>query len=85
MPGDDTVTFKDGRSFMDIINKFASEVPQGSIQTAKKVTKIDWSQLDNATIEINNGEDEAIRADYVIFTGSLGFLKENYMELFDPL
>ncbi len=84
LPGDDNVIFKNGHSFMDLIDKMASEVPEGAIKTSKRVTKIDWSKGEEVTLEVNNGKDDEIEADYVIFTGSMGFLKENYEELFEP-
>ncbi len=81
-PGDENVTFKDGHSFMDIIDMLMRMIPEGSIQTQKKATKIIWSK-NGAKVEVNNGE-YVVDADYVIFTGSMGYLKENHKSLFEP-
>ncbi len=83
LPGNDMVTFKGNHGFMDVLKHLAKDLPKDCIKFNSEVTKMTWGEH-SVKITVNGEEEEAIEADYCIFTGSLGYLKAKEEELFEP-
>ena len=61
---------------------FKNDIPDDKIVLTTPVTKIDYTDSNN--VEIVSRDGTKFLADIVIFTGSLGVLKEKGRDIFDP-
>ena len=80
--GNDEVPFKTGHKFEDLLQIFKNDIPYNKFVFETSVTKINYN--DTSDIQILSKDGTVFSADIVIFTGSLGILKENGRSLFDP-
>ena len=80
--GNQEVSFKKGNKYEDLLQIFRNDIPHNRIIFEKSVSKIDYTDTDNVQVLTKDGNIWS--ADVVIFTGSLGVLKQNGRNLFDP-
>ncbi|EDW79993.1 uncharacterized protein Dwil_GK12300 [Drosophila willistoni] len=88
--GDNLLNWRDKgfASFFTILMKADPNKPDdfgvlnGHVTLNKCIAEINLSGSDDVTIRCENGE--IIKADHVIYTGSLGYLKEHHRTLFVP-
>jgi len=75
----------------DLIAKIASKLPDNWFKLNRKVVRIDWSCLNEnryVIVEVLNiltGLKEVYKANYVVSTLPLGFLKNNHQSIFKPI
>ena len=81
--GNDEVPFKNGNKYEDLLQIFKNDIPYNNFFFDTPVTKIDYNDTDN--IQVFTKDGAIFKADIVIFTASLGILKENGFKLFDPI
>ncbi|XP_051150246.1 probable polyamine oxidase 5 [Andrographis paniculata] len=89
-PGEDLTI---ARGYSGVIESLASDLPVGTIQLSRKVSKIEWQPDDNQIsgedrpVKLHFSDGSTMSADHVIVTVSLGVLKRGISEdggFFDP-
>ena len=80
--GNQEVSFKKGNKYEDLLQIFRNDIPHNRIIFETSVSKIDYTDTDN--VQVISKDGTIWSADIVIFTGSLGVLKQNGRNLFDP-
>ena len=75
------VIFKKEYKYEDVLQIFKKDIPNSNFQFETTVTKIDYS---NDKIKIASQDGSEFLADILIFTGSLGILKEKGEDMFYP-
>ncbi|XP_077996709.1 peroxisomal N(1)-acetyl-spermine/spermidine oxidase-like [Glandiceps talaboti] len=90
LPGNYYTEFGDG-GFISVIDVLLKKLPDNCVQYNKPVKQILWngiksggSEVKDKSISIETTDGETILADHVIVTCSLGYLKENVDQLFQP-
>lgn len=91
-PGDRKMNWK-GKGFQiffDVLSKkypnSSQDLPfKGKILLNKEVTKISWGPHFGQALKIRCSDKSIYNADHVIFTPSVGVLKEKHEQLFEPV
>jgi len=80
-PGNEYVAFKPDRSTDDLLDYFRRDISNDLIALNTIVTAVDYDDQ-GVTLQTENIGD--VTADYAVFTGSLGVLKDRADDLFSP-
>ncbi|KAK0159142.1 hypothetical protein PV328_010064 [Microctonus aethiopoides] len=88
--GDSVINWKN-RTYSTILDVLMKKIPNpedelpvlNNTNTNSKVIKINYNG-DSAPVKISTADEKEYLADHVIFTSSLGVLKANHEQLFDP-
>jgi len=73
--------------YKKLIEYLSAQLPKTCIRLNEKVEKIEYSSSSGVTLSILNkvdGSRHAYTADYVVNTMSLGYLKKQHNDLFEP-
>ena len=83
LEGNPLVPYKPDKKYEDLIQIFKNDIPYSNIKLEAPVIKIDYSD-DTVDIKIMTQNGTKYEADVVIFTASLGVLKDKGRDIFHP-
>uniref|UniRef100_T1INW1 Amine oxidase domain-containing protein n=1 Tax=Strigamia maritima TaxID=126957 RepID=T1INW1_STRMM len=78
LPGGDVIL---PRGYLSLLDNLTRDLPRDCILFNRRVTRIDWQ---NAPLRLTCADGSEFRADHVILTVPLGYLKKHHASLFSP-